>query len=144
MSDFTGQFRHSLDAKGRLILPAGFRERLGEDVPAMISIGLNRCLVLYPKSEWASQLERLKALPRTDQQALQYKRVLLSSAHPCEIDAHGRLLIPSHLREQVGIVKDVVVTGNQETIEVWDRHAWDEYYRQGLARYESNAGQLPG
>lgn len=117
-----GEFNHSIDAKGRIIVPAKFREDLGEEF--VVTLGLDGCLFLYPDSEWREFVEQLKCLPG-NRQARQLQRYFLAGATTCEIDKQGRVLIPAKLREHAKLEKDVVFVGVLGKIEIWSKELWD-------------------
>ena len=121
---FMGEYNHTIDAKGRLIIPAKFREALGEEF--ILTRGLDGCLSIYPMDEWKSFEEKLKALPLTDKNARAFLRFFVSGATSCELDKQGRILVPSTLREFAGLEKEVVLTGNLTRIEVWSKEKWIE------------------
>ena len=121
---FMGEYNHTIDAKGRLIIPAKFRETLGEEF--ILTKGLDGCLSIYPMDEWESFEEKLKALPLTDKNARAFLRFFVAGATSCELDRQGRILIPSTLREFAGLEKEVVLTGNLTRIEVWSKERWIE------------------
>ena len=107
---FMGEYNHTVDAKGRLIVPSKFREQLGDEF--VITKGLDNCLFVYDNSEWAALEEKL--------------RFLLGSAATCEVDKQGRILLPSVLREFAGIGKDAVLVGVGSRIEIWNKDKWME------------------
>ena len=119
---FMGEYNHSIDAKGRIIVPAKFREDLGEEF--VVTLGLDGCLFLYPDSEWREFVEQLKHLPG-NRQARQLQRYFLAGATTCEIDKQGRILIPAKLREHAKLEKDVVFVGVLGKIEIWSKELWD-------------------
>ena len=121
---FMGEYNHTIDAKGRLIIPAKFREALGEEF--ILTRGLDGCLSIYPMDEWKSFEEKLKALPLTDKNAREFLRFFVAGATSCELDKQGRILVPSTLREFAGLEKEVVLTGNLTRIEVWSKEKWIE------------------
>ena len=121
---FMGEYNHTIDAKGRLIIPAKFREALGEEF--ILTRGLDGCLSIYPMDEWKSFEEKLKALPLTDKNARAFLRFFVAGATSCERDKQGRILVPSTLREFAGLEKEVVLTGNLTRIEVWSKEKWIE------------------
>ena len=121
---FMGEYNHTIDAKGRLIITAKFRETLGEEF--ILTKGLDGCLSIYPMDEWESFEEKLKALPLTDKNARAILRFFVAGATSCELDRQGRILIPSTLREFAGLEKEVVLTGNLTRIEVWSKERWIE------------------
>ncbi len=121
---FMGEYNHTIDTKGRLIIPAKFREALGEEF--VLTKGLDGCLSIYPMDEWQSFEEKLKALPLTDKNARKFLRFFVAGATSCELDKQGRILIPGNLREFAGLEKDVVLTGNITRIEIWSKDKWIE------------------
>ena len=121
---FMGEYNHTIDTNGRLIIPSKFRAQLGEEF--VITKGLDGCLSIYPMDEWITFEEKLKALPLTNKNARTFARFFVSSANTCELDKQGRILVPSTLREFAGLEKDVVLTGNINRIEIWSKEKWNE------------------
>ena len=121
---FSGSFEHSLDGKGRVIIPASFREALGENFT--ITINPTRTAVaIYPKADWDGQLERLSHINPMDKIGLQYERYLMSvSFSGNSMDAQGRVLIPAKLRAKIGLTRDIVFVGLNHYIEVWDAEVY--------------------
>lgn len=119
---FMGEHNHTIDAKGRIIVPAKFREALGEEF--VVTLGLDGCLFVYPNDEWQSFISQLKTLPGS-KDARQMQRYFLAGATTCEVDKQGRILIPSKLREQAGLNKDVVFVGVLSKIELWSKERWE-------------------
>ena len=112
-----GEYSHTIDAKGRMIIPSKFREELGENF--VLTKGLDGCLSIYPNEEWKNFEEKLKALPLTNKNARTFSRFFVAGATVCELDKQGRILVPATLREFAGLEKDVVLTGNITRIEIW-------------------------
>ena len=119
-----GEYNHTIDAKGRLIVPAKFREVLGDEF--VVTKGLDNCLFVYPNDEWTRFEEKLKSLPLTNKNARQFTRFFLAGAAACEVDKQGRILLPQVLREFASLEKDVVLVGVASRIEIWSRERWDE------------------
>ncbi len=119
---FMGEFDHSIDAKGRIIIPAKFRENLGENF--VITVGLDGCLFAYPNKEWDAFVAKLMTLPGT-KEARQLQRYFMSMASACETDKQGRILIPAKLRENAALDKDIVLVGVLNKIEIWSKERWD-------------------
>ena len=119
---FMGEYNHTIDAKGRLIVPAKFREQLGEAF--VITNGNDGCLSIYSKEDWDSVLENLKALPG-NRDKREIIRKVVAQANEVELDKQGRILVPQSLRESAGLEKDVVLAGVIDKIEVWDKAKWD-------------------
>ena len=121
---FMGEYNHTIDAKGRLIIPAKFRELLGTEF--VLTRGLDGCLFIYPVDEWKAFEQKLRALPLTNKNARTFSRFFVAGAAMCELDRQGRVLVPQTLREFAGLEKDVVLTGNLDRIEVWSKDKWSE------------------
>lgn len=137
---FRGLHEHSIDAKGRINVPARFREVLSRQLVAspanpavsepaaeqlIITTGIDPCLVAYTPAQWEVFEARLAALSQFDPAVVQLKRIYVAGASECDIDKHGRLLIPPPLRQYAGLEKDVVWAGMVTTIEIWAKDAWD-------------------
>lgn len=120
-----GEYEHSLDVKGRLIMPAKLREDVGEKF--IITKGLDGCLFGFSQNEWTNFEEKLKTLPLTNKNARDFVRFFLSGAIECEIDKQGRFLIASNLREYANMEKDVVIIGVGTRLEIWNREKWKSY-----------------
>ncbi|MBR6230374.1 MAG: division/cell wall cluster transcriptional repressor MraZ [Lachnospiraceae bacterium] len=121
---FSGEYNHSIDEKGRLIIPTKFRFELGEKF--ILTRGLDGCICIYPMSEWDALEEKLRGLPLTNKNSRLVTRFLVGGAVTCELDKQGRILIPGPLREHAGLTKDVVLAGTLERIEIWDKARWNE------------------
>ena len=119
----TGEFNHSIDAKGRLIIPSKLRESLGEHF--VITKGMDGCLFLYPENEWEAFEDKLRTLPLTNKKARDFKRFFLGSAVEGELDKQGRVLLSSSLRTYAGLEKEVVLAGVLDKVEIWSKEAWD-------------------
>ena len=120
----TGEFNHSIDAKGRLIIPSKFRENLGENF--VITKGLDGCLFLYPDNEWKTFEEKLRTLPLTNKDARIFTRFFLGSAVDGGLDKQGRVLISCALRNFAHLEKEVVLVGVLDRVEIWDKAKWEE------------------
>ena len=120
-----GEYEHSLDAKGRLIMPAKLREDIGEKF--IVTKGLDGCLFGFSQAEWNNFQEKLKTLPLTNKNARDFVRFFLSGAIECEIDKQGRFLIASNLREYAEMEKEVAIIGVGTRIEIWNKENWKEY-----------------
>lgn len=123
-----GEYIHTLDDKGRLILPAKFRDELGQRFIA--TKGLDACLFVYAKEEWAILEEKLKRLPLGKPEARAFVRFFFSGAAEVECDKQGRVLLPNNLREHAKLDKDVVVIGVSNRIEIWNKELWATYNEQ--------------
>jgi len=120
---FMGEYNHTIDAKGRLIIPSKFREQLGEAF--VVTKGNDGCLNIYTKEAWETFLEKVKLLPNT-KNTRKYVREFVSAAEEVDIDKQGRILVPAGLREHAGLEKDVVFAGVIDKIEIWNKTRWDE------------------
>lgn len=139
---FMGEFQHTIDAKGRLIVPHKFRNALGEHFVA--TKGLDSCLFIYPMDEWRQLEEKLKALPITSADARAFVRFFFSRATECELDKQGRILLPANLREYAKLEKDVVLLGVSNRVEIWSREEWEAYSNRPEANFEEIAEKLVG
>ncbi len=120
---FMGEYNHSIDAKGRVIVPAKFREQLGETF--VVTKGLDGCLWVFPNEEWASFSGKLQELPVANKDARKFARFFLAGADDAESDKQGRILLPPTLREYANLEKDVVLVGTGSRVEIWDKAAWE-------------------
>ena len=120
---FMGEYNHTVDAKGRLIIPSKFRESLGDEF--VVTKGMDGCLFVYDNEEWKKFEEKLLSLPMMDKQVRQFTRYFLAGAASVEVDKQGRILIPSVLREFADITKDAVLVGVASRIEIWSRERWE-------------------
>ena len=123
---FMGEYNHTIDEKGRLIIPAKFREQLGKEF--VITRGMDECLFVYPLDAWKAFEEKLSQLPITvDKNARMFARFFQAPATMVELDKQGRANIPAHLRKFAGLEKDVVLTGVLDKVEIWDADKWQAY-----------------
>lgn len=119
-----GEFNHSIDEKGRLIIPARLRDDLGENF--VICNGLEGCLFVYSQEEWSKFVAELETLPRMSKDARIYKRYFFGSASEGTFDKQGRVLVPTPLRKAANLEKDVVLVGVLDHVEIWDKTLWEE------------------
>ena len=139
---FLGTHTPRLDDKGRLILPAKFRDELANGV--VITKGQEHCLYVWPAAEFRRQAEQLETTPVTHKAARAYGRVFFASAHDEVPDKQGRVTIPAHLREYAGLDRDVVVIGASNRVEIWDQQAWGTYLESNEETYsEITEGVFP-
>ena len=122
---FIGEYRHGLDVKGRIIVPAKFRDGLGDKF--VLTKGLDGCLFAYSKEEWANFEAKIKELPLTNKDARAFVRFFFSGAIECEIDKQGRTLIPPMLRDYARLSKDLVIIGVLNRVEIWSQEKWENY-----------------
>ena len=137
---FRGEYSHTVDAKGRLIIPMKFREQLGEE--CIVTRGLDGCLFIFESGEWEAYEEKLRKLPMTNKNARSFVRFLSGGATPCEFDKQGRILLPATLRKFAGIEKDVILAGLPNRIEVWSEQKWNENNNYEEIDMDEIAGHL--
>jgi MraZ protein len=130
---FLGEYQHSVDDKGRLVMPSKFRQRL--DDGCVVTKGQEHCLYVFPHDRWETEVERVNSLPRTNRRNRNYARSFFGAASDQELDKQGRIQIPPALRSFADLGKDVVIVGVADWIEIWDTEAWetlsgeaDEFY----------------
>lgn len=132
---FLGEYVHTIDEKGRLAVPARFRAELAAGL--VITRGIDRCLAIYPIEEWKRLAEQVSALPMTDRRARAFRRLVFANASDVVPDRQGRVLIPPRLREYAGLDSEVVITGIDTYIEVWNPQAWSEE-RERVEGFDAN------
>ncbi|MDD2716016.1 MAG: division/cell wall cluster transcriptional repressor MraZ [Candidatus Wallbacteria bacterium] len=140
ISEFSGEYTHNIDQKGRLILPSRFREQLGDKF--VVNYGLDSCLVIFSLDEWRKYLDKLSSLSDRKSENRQFLRVILSGKCEVETDSLGRFTIPLNLREKAGITKEVVIIGAGTKIEIWSKENWEPYFREAIENYEKNAEKI--
>ncbi len=139
---FIGEHQHTIDEKGRLIMPARFRDGLGESF--VVTKGLDNCLWAFPRDEWAVIEGKMKSLPFTQANARAFVRFFFSGATDCTLDRQGRALIPNNLREYARLVRDVMVIGVSTRVEIWAREEWERYIQQAESSYVQLAEEIAG
>lgn len=120
---FIGEYNHTIDAKGRLIIPSKFREVLGDEF--VVTKGMDGCLFVFDNPEWQAFEEKLHKLPMIDKGARQFTRFFLAGAASVEVDKQGRILLPAVLRDFAGITKDAVLVGVGSRVEIWSKDRWE-------------------
>ena len=141
---FYGEYEHSIDKKGRLIIPSKFRESFKEyDIEKFyITRGLDKCLFLFTENEWKTQESRFKSLPFTKSEARKFNRMYFSGASQIDCDGQGRILIPKYLKDFAGIKRDVVIIGVSSRMEIWSKDVWSAYYDGSKELYEEIAEKV--
>lgn len=137
-----GEYAHNIDRKGRLIMPAKFRDELGEHV--VVNRGLDGCLYVYTVSQWEEVYAKLSSLPSTTKDARMYQRMMLSKACECEMDSQGRILIPSSLVSLAGLEKECLIIGVANHLEIWSKERWQQLEEEQSASFEEVAEHLSG
>ncbi len=134
---FIGTYDHSLDPKGRVILPRKFRDELGQDM--VLTKGIEPCLYVFPLAEFETFANKLRSLPLTERPSRDFVRIFVAGASQESADSQGRVVIPQPLREYAGLTKDVVIVGQLSRIELWDKGAWERYMPAAQAAYSDSA-----
>ena len=137
---FIGEYNHSVDTKGRMNVPAKFREDLGERF--YMTKGLDNCLFMFPEAEWRVFEEKLKTLPLTNRNARAFVRLFFAGATECTLDKQGRVNIPQTLRVHGQIEKDVIVIGVGTRVELWSETNWNAYNDPENISYDDIAEQM--
>ena len=130
---FRGSFEHSLDSKGRLSIPAKFRDALlgtgdGRVIITNFAIDSHRCLDVYPIDAWLKLEEEIRKKPKFDPRMVRFQNYYLGSAYECGLDMHGRILIPPPLRKYADLKRDVILVSALEKFRVWDREVWKKIF----------------
>lgn len=137
---FMGEYQHNLDTKGRIIVPAKFREGLGDSF--VVTRGLDKCLFVYSQEEWKTLEQKLKKLPLTKKDARAFTRFFFSGAVVCELDKQGRINIPQTLRDYADLDKECIVIGVSNRIEFWSKDNWDSYFEDSEESFAEIAENL--
>ena len=120
---FMSEYNHTVDTKGRLIVPSKFREQLGDEF--VVTKGMDGCLFVYANDDWSAFEQKLTSLPLINKEARKFSRFFLAGAAQVEVDKQGRILLPANLRQFAGLEKDVVLVGVGSRIEIWSRENWE-------------------
>ncbi|MBU1932031.1 division/cell wall cluster transcriptional repressor MraZ [Patescibacteria group bacterium] len=141
---FYGEYLHSIDRKGRIILPAKFRESAKAHFieKFFVTRGLDKCLFMFSEEEWRSQESKFKAISFTKQQARTFNRLYFSGAVEVIVDRQGRILLPQYLKDFAQIKKDVMIVGVSNRIEIWAKDKWQEFYGNSRQSFEEIAEKL--
>lgn len=137
---FMGEYRHGLDSKNRMIIPARFRDELGSTF--VLTKGLDGCLTIYTESQWTAMIEKLEKLPNTKRETRLYIRGLTSKAIECSLDTQGRIQLPQFLVNEAAIVKQCVVIGAADHVEIWSEDRWNAYDQEASDSFEDIAESL--
>lgn len=139
-NSFIGEYAHNIDKKGRIIIPAKFRDAY--EGKLIVSKGLDGCLNLYTLMQWNQMMQQLMSLPNTKKETRLFKRNLAAKASECEIDNQGRILIPSNLVKEAELIKECFVIGTGNTVEIWSKERWDAYNDEHSDDFEEVAETL--
>lgn len=137
---FMGEFHHSIDEKGRLIIPSKFRNDLGKKF--IITRGIEKCIFVYSLDEWNNMVNELKELPFTRKNARTFMRMLMSGATECELDNNGRINIPSPLVNYASIDKECVVIGVGDRLEIWSNEGFENFFNENIDNFDEIAETL--
>lgn len=137
---FMGEYQHNMDTKGRVIIPAKFREDLGPKFVA--TRGLDNCLFVYPMQEWTVLEKKLTSLPITSKNARTFVRFFFSGATECELDKQGRVSLPVNLRNYAQLEKQVIIIGLANRLEFWASEKWSSYLDSAEESYEEIAAAM--
>jgi MraZ protein len=137
---FMGEYQHTIDEKGRVIIPSKFRDDLGQTF--VLTRGLDQCVFGYPMEEWKLLEQKLKALPFTKKDARAFSRFFFSGAAECQLDKQGRVNISQPLREYAQLDKDCVVIGVSSRIEIWSKSKWESYYEASETSFDEISESL--
>lgn len=135
---FLGEYRHTLDPKGRIVLPADVREDFADG--CVVTKGQEKCLYVFPLSRWEEEVEKLNRLPRTNKKVRSYLRSYLAGAKEVIPDKQGRVMVPEHLRTYAGLDREAVVVGVLDRIEIWNQESWEDL-SSGADEYLANIGE---
>jgi MraZ protein len=146
MTSFLGEYEVAIDAKGRFLVPSGFRKQLpeGEAERFVVNRGFESCLTLYPMKVWEALSEKINKLNDFNSKARDFKRLFLNGATIVEMDSAGRLLLPKHLQEFAGIKKDMIFSAQGNKVELWDKDTYHNYIRSKADDYSSLAAEVAG
>ncbi|MBI1976695.1 MAG: division/cell wall cluster transcriptional repressor MraZ [Candidatus Omnitrophica bacterium] len=141
---FYGEYEHTLDKKGRLIIPSKFRESAKEQEIErfFITRGLDGCLFVFAEDEWRSQEQKFKTASFTKPDVRKFNRLFFSGAVEAATDKQGRILIPAYLKDFAGIKRDIIIVGVSNRFEIWAKERWGEYYKSAEDSFESVAEKL--
>ncbi|MDD5450231.1 MAG: division/cell wall cluster transcriptional repressor MraZ [Candidatus Omnitrophica bacterium] len=141
---FYGEYEHSLDKKGRIIVPSKFREAAKAHYVEkfFITRGLDKCLFIFTEDEWKNQELKFKNLSFTKKESRSFNRLFFSGTSELELDKQGRILIPKYLKDFAGIKKDIIIIGVSNRIEIWAREVWQEFYKTQQPSFEEIAEKL--
>lgn len=139
---FLGEYQHLVDQKGRVILPAKFREELADGL--VVTKGLEECLFVYTLSEWAKQEAKINEMSLMNQSGRAFKRTFFSGASKATPDKQGRFVVPQNLRDFASLNKDIVIIGTGDYVEIWDKDKWAKYSAEAEAAYSEIAEKLSG
>lgn len=137
ISMFMGEYQHNLDAKGRIIVPAKFRDDLGANM--VVTRGLDGCLTIYTMDQWKTIFDQLRKLPTTKKESRMYIHMLTAKAAECQLDNQGRILLPANLIAEAKLSKECIILGVADHVEIWAKDRWENYYESASDNFEEIA-----
>jgi MraZ protein len=139
---FMGEYQHTIDGKGRLFIPARFREDLGDKF--VLTKGLDNCLFAYPSQEWSGLENKMQALPFTRSDVRAFVRFFFAGACECTVDRQGRILVPANLRKHAALDREVLIIGVSSRVEIWAQEQWEKYNNEAAVSVEQIAEKIVG
>lgn len=141
---FYGEYKHALDNKDRVIIPAKFREIFKEHYAEkfFITRGLDKCLFVFTEETWKQQEKKFRDMPFTKSESRKFNRLYFSGACEVVCDKQGRILIPDYLKSYAGINQDVVIIGVSDRIEIWSKESWNDFFNNNKGSFEDLAEKL--
>jgi len=137
---FMGQYRHNIDAKGRIIIPSRYRDELGKTV--VVTKWFDGCLSVFTFDKWENIYQQITALPNTMKESRMYVRTMMSNAIECELDSQGRILLTPSLIKEANISKECIFVGAGDHVELWDSTRWDNFINDADSSFETIAEKL--
>ena len=146
MTSFLGEYEVAIDAKGRFLLPSGFRKQLpkGAAERFVINRGFESCLTMYPEEQWNLLAEKVNKLNDFNPKVREFKRLFMNGATIVELDSAGRILLPKSLQEYASVKKDMVMSAQGNKVELWDKDKYHEYINQHAAGFSDLAAEVAG
>jgi len=146
MTSFLGEYEVALDAKGRFLLPSGFRKQLpkGAAERFVINRGFENCLTMYPEAQWNAIADKVNRLNDFNPKVREFKRLFMNGATIVDLDGAGRILLPKSLQEYAGIRKDVIMSAQGNKVEIWDKEAYHDYIREHASGFSDLAAEVAG
>jgi len=143
---FYGEYAHTIDRKGRVILPAKFRQAVKARGlnKFYVTRGLDKCLFVFTEEEWKAQEDKFKALSFTSEVSRKFNRLFFSGAQETMLDSQGRMLVPQYLKDFAELKKEIVIIGVSNRIEIWSKELWKEFYESSRPSFEENAEKIVG
>ena len=141
---FYGEYSHTLDKKGRIIIPSRFRDAIRDNgiEKFYVTRGLDECLFIFSEDEWKAQESKFKSMPFTKREVRKFRRLFFAGAVEAEPDKQWRILVPDYLRDYASLKRNIMIIGVSNRIEVWSKDKWQEFYKTTKEKYEDIAENL--